>query len=169
MNNLDRLRAAFRTALGLPEDVDVDRLEYRGIEHWDSLAHLTLIAEIEDAFDVTRPATRRCARSPRPAAGGRLFVMYGQTEAAPRLTTLPAGRLGEKVGSVGPAVPGGRLSIRLEDGTETTAPDVRGEVLYRGPNVMLGYAETAADPFSRAKADAQRVGRPGELGDGDGY
>ena len=52
MSNLDRLRAAFRTALGLPEGLDVDRLEYRGIEQWDSLAHLTLIAEIEDAFDV---------------------------------------------------------------------------------------------------------------------
>ena len=52
MTNLDRLRAAFRTALGLPEELDVDRLEYRGIEQWDSLAHLTLVAEIEDAFDV---------------------------------------------------------------------------------------------------------------------
>jgi acyl carrier protein len=52
MSNLDRLRVAFRTALGLAEDFDVDKLEYRGIEQWDSQAHLTLVAEIEDAFDV---------------------------------------------------------------------------------------------------------------------
>jgi len=52
MSNLDRLRVAFRTALALPEDYDVDKLEYRSIEKWDSLAHLSLVGEIEDAFDV---------------------------------------------------------------------------------------------------------------------
>ncbi len=52
MTNLDRLRVAFQIALGLPEDANVDRLEYRTIEQWDSLAHLSLVAEIEDAFDV---------------------------------------------------------------------------------------------------------------------
>jgi hypothetical protein len=52
MSNIDRLRVAFRTALDLSEDYDVDSLEYRGIEKWDSLAHMALIAEIEDAFDV---------------------------------------------------------------------------------------------------------------------
>ncbi|MEU0553773.1 AMP-binding protein [Dactylosporangium sp. NPDC006015] len=100
---------------------------------------------------------------------GRLFVMYGQTEAAPRLTTLPAGRLAEKLGSVGPAVPGGTLAIRLEDGTETTAPGVVGEVLYRGPNVMMGYAETATD---LARGDEQGgLLETGDLGhlDEDGY
>ncbi|GIG60766.1 AMP-dependent acyl-CoA synthetase [Longispora fulva] len=103
------------------------------------------------------------------AVGGRLFVMYGQTEAAPRLTTLPAGRLADKIGSVGPAVPGGALSVRLEDGSETTEPGVTGEIWYRGPNVMLGYAETAAD---LALGDEQGgVLRTGDLGrlDEDGY
>jgi acyl-CoA synthetase (AMP-forming)/AMP-acid ligase II len=103
------------------------------------------------------------------SVSGRLFVMYGQTEAAPRLTTLPAERLAEKLGSVGPAVPGGKLTIRLDDGTETTEPDVRGEVLYRGPNVMLGYAESAAE---LARGDDQGgLLETGDLGhlDADGY
>jgi acyl-CoA synthetase (AMP-forming)/AMP-acid ligase II len=65
--------------------------------------------------------------------GGRLFVMYGQTEAAPRMAALPPERLADKLGSVGVALPGGAFSI--EDG----------EVVYRGPNVMMGYADTAAD------------------------
>ncbi|HET6499429.1 MAG TPA: AMP-binding protein [Amycolatopsis sp.] len=73
--------------------------------------------------------------------GGRLYVMYGQTEAAPRMSTLPAERLAEKSGSVGPALPGGTFSIRHNDGSETTHPKITGEVVYRGPNVMMGYAE----------------------------
>jgi acyl-CoA synthetase (AMP-forming)/AMP-acid ligase II len=65
--------------------------------------------------------------------GGRLFVMYGQTEAAPRMATLPPDRLADKLGSVGLPLPGGSFAIS------------DGEVVYRGPNVMLGYAETGAD------------------------
>lgn len=52
MSNIDRLRSAFRTALDLPEDFTVDSLEYRGIEKWDSLAHMALVATLEDEFDV---------------------------------------------------------------------------------------------------------------------
>jgi acyl-coenzyme A synthetase/AMP-(fatty) acid ligase len=77
--------------------------------------------------------------------GGRFFVMYGQTEAAPRMATLPPDLLPAKLGSVGPALPGGRFGIRTPDGTETAAPGVTGEIVYRGPNVMLGYADTEAD------------------------
>ena len=36
--------------------------------------------------------------------GGRMYVMYGQTEAGPRMATLPADRLAEKLGSAGAAV-----------------------------------------------------------------
>jgi acyl-CoA synthetase (AMP-forming)/AMP-acid ligase II len=73
--------------------------------------------------------------------GGRLYVMYGQTEASPRMSTMPAERLAEKPDSVGPALPGGGFSIRHNDGTETTHPKITGEVVYRGPNVMMGYAD----------------------------
>ncbi|MBB5854339.1 AMP-binding protein [Amycolatopsis umgeniensis] len=76
--------------------------------------------------------------------GGRMFVMYGQTEAAPRMTTVPAERLAEKLGSAGPALPGGSFAVRREDGSETQHPKIVGEVVYRGPNVMMGYAEDEA-------------------------
>lgn len=52
MNHLDRLRAVFRMALNLPADVDVDGLEYRAVPQWDSLAHMALIAAMEDEFSV---------------------------------------------------------------------------------------------------------------------
>ncbi|MER6513057.1 AMP-binding protein [Nonomuraea sp. NPDC001636] len=67
------------------------------------------------------------------AQADRFFVMYGQTEATARIAVLPPDRLADKPGSAGQAVPGGRLTI---DG---------GEIVYHGPNVMMGYAETAAD------------------------
>jgi acyl-CoA synthetase (AMP-forming)/AMP-acid ligase II len=79
------------------------------------------------------------------AVGGRMFVMYGQTEAAPRMSTVPAERLAEKLGSAGPALPGGAFSVRMADGNETTQAGITGEIVYRGPNVMMGYAETAAE------------------------
>ena len=68
------------------------------------------------------------------ARGGRLFVMYGQTEATARMAYVPPRHLLRKPGSVGIAVPGGRMSL---------APD--GELIFEGPNVMLGYALDRAD------------------------
>jgi acyl-CoA synthetase (AMP-forming)/AMP-acid ligase II len=96
-------------------------------------------------------------------------VMYGQTEAAPRMATLPSERLTEKLGSAGPAIPGGSFSIRLDDGAETTEPGATGEVVYRGPNVMMGYAEAEAE--LAAGDEVGGVLATGDLGhlDGDGF
>lgn len=48
----DRLRAAFRTALGLAGDAAVDDLAYRAVPAWDSVAHMQLVATIESEFDI---------------------------------------------------------------------------------------------------------------------
>ena len=50
--SLDRLKAAFAEALGLPDGFDVTGLEYRSIAEWDSLAHLALVTTVETKFDV---------------------------------------------------------------------------------------------------------------------
>ncbi len=52
MNELQRLREAFRTALDLGADADVDHLHYQDNDKWDSLAHMSLVAAIEDEFSV---------------------------------------------------------------------------------------------------------------------
>ncbi|MER6943522.1 acyl carrier protein [Nonomuraea sp. NPDC005983] len=52
MSHLDRLRAVFRTSLNLPSESDVDGLEYRAIPQWDSLAHMALVAAMEDEFAI---------------------------------------------------------------------------------------------------------------------
>jgi acyl-coenzyme A synthetase/AMP-(fatty) acid ligase len=96
------------------------------------------------------------------AVGGRFYVMWGCTEAGPRMSTLPASELPARVGSVGPALRGGSFTVLREDGSETDAPHVVGELVYRGPNVMMGYAESSAD---LARGDDQGgVLRTGDLG-----
>jgi len=52
MIELHRLRGAFRNALDLPSDAEVDDLHYQDNEKWDSLAHMSLVAAIEDEFSV---------------------------------------------------------------------------------------------------------------------
>ncbi|MDI6100494.1 acyl carrier protein [Actinoplanes sp. NEAU-A12] len=52
MTELQRLREAFRSALDLPADEPVDELRYQDNEKWDSLAHMSLVAAVEDEFSV---------------------------------------------------------------------------------------------------------------------
>lgn len=77
--------------------------------------------------------------------GRRLFVMYGQTEASPRMGYLPAEVSVEKRGSMGIAIPGGKLYLIDEDGREVEAYGQAGELVYEGRNVSLGYAECRED------------------------
>ena len=76
--------------------------------------------------------------------GGRFHVMYGQTEAGPRMTTLAHEDFAIAPESVGKALPGGSFEIVDDDGHPLGAGEA-GLVFYRGPNVMLGYAEERAD------------------------
>jgi len=91
--------------------------------------------------------------------GKRFFVMYGQTEASPRISYVPSDKLLEKLGTIGIAIPGGKLELEPETN----------ELIYYGDNVMLGYAETLAD---LAKGDECRgVLRSGDVAivDEEGY
>ncbi|TDC04356.1 AMP-dependent synthetase, partial [Actinomadura bangladeshensis] len=86
-------------------------------------------------------------RVARYAALGRrrgwdLVVMYGQTEATARMAYLPPELAAAHPQAIGVPIPGG--SLRLEPLPDGSAPDT-GELVYTGPNVMLGYAEGPAD------------------------
>lgn len=78
------------------------------------------------------------------AAGAKLFIMYGQTEATARIAYLPPDRLPEMAGCIGGPVPGGELWIESEAG-ERLPIGSTGELIYRGPNVMMGYATSRAE------------------------
>ena len=66
--------------------------------------------------------------------GKRFIVMYGQTEATARMSYLPWKNAEEKYASIGVVIPGGEFSL-AEDG----------ELIYKGENVSMGYAECAED------------------------
>ena len=87
------------------------------------------------------------------ACGWDLHVMYGQTEATARMATLAPDHALEHPGAIGRAIPGGALSL---DPTGDD-PDV-GELVYSGPNVMMGYAHTAADLARGCELSELRTG-----------
>jgi acyl-coenzyme A synthetase/AMP-(fatty) acid ligase len=78
-------------------------------------------------------------------AGKHFVVMYGQTEATARMSYLPPEKSLEKYGSMGIAIPGGEFSLIDVDGGPITGPDIVGELVYKGDNVTLGYAESGKD------------------------
>ena len=72
-----------------------------------------------------------------------VFLMYGQTEASPRIAYLAPELFRENIdngNSVGMAIPGGQLTIMDETGIETSSRKILGEIIYRGANVAMGYA-----------------------------
>jgi len=49
---VEKLKATFAESLGLPLDAVTDDLRYNSIHQWDSVAHMALISDIEQAFDI---------------------------------------------------------------------------------------------------------------------
>lgn len=87
----------------------------------------------------------------------RLFVMYGQTEATARMAYLPPEDLARHPGAIGRAIPGGELWIEDERGARAALGEV-GELVYRGPNVMMGYAVEREDMADPPAPDVLRTG-----------
>lgn len=52
MENEKKLQEAFQKTLGLETGIDFETLEYGKAEGWDSVAHMALIAAIEEVFDI---------------------------------------------------------------------------------------------------------------------
>jgi acyl-CoA synthetase (AMP-forming)/AMP-acid ligase II len=83
--------------------------------------------------------------------GWRLFVMYGQTEATARMAYLPPELARTAPEAVGVPIAGGSFSI-------DAPPGQVGELVYSGPNVMLGYARTPEELALGRTVDELRTG-----------
>ncbi len=89
--------------------------------------------------------------------GYDFFTMYGQTEATARMAYVPPALAASAIGAIGRAIPGGSLRVDpLDDAA--TEPDAVGELVYQGPNVMMGYAESPADLALGATLTELRTG-----------
>lgn len=51
MTNLEKYNNVFAENLQVLED-QLATLKYQGVELWDSVGHMTLVAALEDAFDI---------------------------------------------------------------------------------------------------------------------
>ncbi|UUO00688.1 AMP-binding protein [Mycolicibacterium novocastrense] len=74
--------------------------------------------------------------------GWQLFVMYGATEATARMAYLPPELALSRPESIGRPIPGGSFTI---ESTDEWPDEAVGELVYRGPNVMMGYAHGPDD------------------------
>ncbi|MET0903673.1 MAG: AMP-binding protein [Acidimicrobiales bacterium] len=91
--------------------------------------------------------------------GWDFVVMYGQTEATARMAYLPPWLAATHPSAIGIPIPGG--SFRLDrSGDATAAGDDTdlGELVYSGPNVMLGYADQPSDLAVGATVDELHTG-----------
>ncbi|EKD99186.1 MAG: hypothetical protein ACD_23C00090G0010 [uncultured bacterium] len=48
----NKLKSIFAENLGIDESIVVDSLRYAEIPQWDSVAHMALVAAIEEGFDI---------------------------------------------------------------------------------------------------------------------
>jgi acyl-CoA synthetase (AMP-forming)/AMP-acid ligase II len=120
---------------------------------------------VQQAGGHLAPAFARELREALPAT--EIFVMYGQTEATARLAYLPPSRFGEKIGSIGKAIPGVKLTVLHESGEQVRVGEV-GEIVAEGANITGGYW---GDPAETAKTFRDGKLFTGDLAtlDGEGY
>lgn len=94
-------------------------------------------------------------------AGAELFVMYGQTEATARMAFVPPELIEEQPFAIGVPIPGGSLRLRPHPDAPHGSAGADGEVgelVYTGPNVMMGYAQVADDLAAGAGPDELPTG-----------
>ncbi|MGA9279279.1 AMP-binding protein [Ilumatobacter sp.] len=161
----------------LTDNAVVDPCFWRAVERWE----VTTLAGVPYTFEMIERLGRDVLRVPSmrllTQAGGRMepdavrrfdelgeeagwgfAVMYGQTEATARMAVSPPDEVRRHPTSVGCAIPGG--AFRIDRACDDRDAGI-GEVVYTGPNVMMGYACGSGD---LARGHDLRELRTGDLG-----
>jgi acyl-CoA synthetase (AMP-forming)/AMP-acid ligase II len=136
------------TFAGVPHTFDLlDRVGF----HDMALPHLRYVTQ---AGGRLAPDQVRRFAALGQRQGWQLVVMYGATEATARMAYLPPELAHHNPSSIGVPVPGGTFDLVSMDGM----PDDVGELVYRGPNVMMGYAHGPGDLATGSTIDALHTG-----------
>lgn len=101
--------------------------------------------------------------------GKRFVATFGTTETSARMAFLDPQKALEKIGSIGKAIPEGKLWLEDEKGQVIEGNDIEGELCYSGPNVTMGYAQSWDDLL--LGDDFSGIYRTGDLArrDAEGY
>lgn len=133
-----------------PQEI-IDRLKQEHITGFPVVPTIcALLFKMTDLADVELPCLRyvtntgaalpveyiKTLRHFFPSA--QIYSMYGLTECK-RVSYLPPSQIDIRPKSVGIAMPDSEVYIVDDDGNEITEPGKAGELVVRGPNVMLGY------------------------------
>jgi len=123
---------------GVPANYQImQRLQFKRL----TMPHLTTMTQ---AGGRLTDSVRDAAHAYMESVNGKFYVMYGQTEASPRMTTLAHENYRTKRGSVGLPLPDGSI-VALDDNNEPVPAGHTGQIVYQGPNVMMGYASGHRD------------------------
>ena len=75
----------------------------------------------------------------------KFYTMYGQTEASPRMSYLSPKKIIIKKGSIGKPLKNTHFVLIDENKKRISKPFVNGELVFKGNNVSLGYANNIKD------------------------
>lgn len=99
----------------------------------------------------------------------KFIVMYGQTEASPRISYLDWKYALKKNGSIGKNIKSTKMWIENENGKKINKSGMIGEIIFKGDNVFIGYAYNRED--LKKKNYKKKILKTGDLGyfDKDGF
>tara|TARA_B100000965_G_scaffold406080_1_gene443042 strand:+ start:1393 stop:2799 length:1407 start_codon:yes stop_codon:yes gene_type:complete len=75
----------------------------------------------------------------------KLIQMYGAAEATSRMSYLKWQDNFKKIGSIGKPIPGGKFFLADKHGKYINKINKKGELVYKGKNVCMGYAQKISD------------------------
>lgn len=149
---IERERA---THLGAVPTMLIAMLQHQSIDTTD-LSSLRIVAS---GGSMVPP---ELVRAVEERTGARFSIVFGQTEASPIITQVPANAsVNDKAQTVGPPLPQMEVKIVNPETGAIVPFGTVGELCVRGPMVMLGYLDM---PEATAKAiDADRWLHTGDL------